>query len=208
MPHRAAPGILTLYGDSRSGNCLKVKWVAERRGIAFRWIEVDIVTGESRTEAFLTINPSGQVPVAILPDGRPLAQSNAIILYLAEGSDLIPEDRYERGRMFQWLFWEQHSHEPYVAARRWRLSYAGVPEDELDEQLLPKGRRALGVMELALLESEFLVGGAVTLADIALVAYTRVAHEGGFDLSEFPAVRAWVHRVERELGLAPAQEAA
>jgi glutathione S-transferase len=110
--------------------------------------------------------------------------------------------------MFQWMFWEQYSHEPYIAVRRWRKQFMKQSEDEIDETLLPKGRRALGVMELALLTSEFLVGSALTLADVALVAYTRIAHEGGFDLGEFPAVRAWVHRVERELDLEPVQEAA
>jgi glutathione S-transferase len=208
MPHRAAPGKLTLYGDSRSGNCLKTKWTAERLGLDFRWVELDITRGDTRTEEFQRLNPSGQVPCAILPDGRPLSQSNAIMIYLAEGSELIPVEAYERARMFQWLFWEQYSHEPYIATRRWRLSFLQTPEEEIDETLLPKGRRALGVMELALLECDFLAGNALSLADIALVAYTRVAHEGGFDLGEFPAVRAWVHRVERELGLTPAQVAA
>jgi glutathione S-transferase len=208
MPHRATPGILTVYGDSRSGNCMKVKWTAEYLGKPFHWIEVDITRGETRTDEFQRLNPSGQVPSVILPDGRALAQSNAIIVYLAEGSALIPHDSYERAKMFQWLFWEQYSHEPYIAVRRWRRHFLKQAEDELDPSLLPKGRRALGVMEMALLTNEFLVGSALTLADIALVAYTRWAHEGGFDLGEFPAVRAWVHRVERELGLEPVQEAA
>jgi glutathione S-transferase len=208
MPHRATPGKLTLYGDSRSGNCLKVKWTADYLGIDFRWVEIDITRGETRTEEFQRLNPTGQAPSAILPDGRNLAQSNAIMFYLADGSALIPQDAYARAKMLQWMFWEQYSHEPYIAARRWRLTYLQIPEDEIDEALLPKGRRALGVMELALLDNEFLAGPALTLADLALVANTRVAHEGGFNLSEFPAVRAWIHRVERELGLAPVQEAA
>jgi glutathione S-transferase len=208
MPHRAAPGTLTIYGDSRSGNCLKVKWTAQLLGVDFRWVEIDITRGETQTEEFQRLNPSGQVPCVILPDGRTLSQSNAIISYLADGSRLVPKDAYGRAKVLQWLFWEQYSHEPYVATRRWRLTYLQLPEDEIDAALLPKGRRALGVMEMALLDNEFLVGADLTIADIALVAYTRVAHEGGFDLSEFPAVRAWVHRVERELGLEPAQEAA
>lgn len=208
MPHRAIPGILTIYGDSRSGNCLKVKYTAEYLGVDFRWIEIDITRGETRTEEFQRLNPSGQVPSVILADGRNLSQSNAIISYLADGSSLVPKDAYARAKVLQWLFWEQYSHEPYVAVRRWRKTYLQLPEDEIDAALLPKGRRALGVMEMALLESEFLAGPDLTIADIALVAYTRLAHEGGFDLSEFPNVRAWVHRVERELGLEPAQEAA
>ncbi len=208
MPHRASPGTLTVYGDSRSGNCMKVKWTAEFLGVDFRWVEVDVMRGETRTEEFQRLNPSGQVPSVVLPDGRSLAQSNAIILYLADGSSLIPQDGYERAKMFQWMFWEQYSHEPYLAVRRWRKHVLGQSEDELDENLLPKGRRALGVMELALLTNEFLTGPVMTLADITLVAYTRLAPQGGYDLREFPAVRAWVHRVERELGLEPVQEAA
>jgi glutathione S-transferase len=208
MPYRATPGVLTIYGDSRSGNCQKVKWTAQLLGHQSEWVEVDITRGETRTDEFQRLNPSGQVPSVILPDGRALAQSNAIITYLADGSALIPEDAYERAKMFQWMFWEQYSHEPYIAVRRWRKHFLKQGEDEMDETLLPKGRRALGVMEMALLTNEFLVGSALTLADVALVAYTRLAHEGGFDLSEFPAVRAWVHRVERELGLEPVQEAA
>jgi glutathione S-transferase len=208
MPHRATPGKLTIYGDSRSGNCLKVKWTARHLGVDFRWVEIDVTRGDTRTEEFQRLNPSGQVPSVILPDGRALAQSNAIICYLGEGTELVPQDAYARARMLQWLFWEQYSHEPFIAARRWRKHFLLQTEEELDENLLPRGRRALGVMELALLNSEFLIESAFTLADIALVAYTRVAHEGGFDLSEFPAVRAWVHRVERELELEPVQEAA
>jgi glutathione S-transferase len=208
MPHRAVPGTLTIYGDSRSGNCLKVKWTAQLLGVDFRWVEVDITRGETQTEEFQRLNPSGQVPCVILPDGRTLSQSNAIISYLADGSRLVPKDAYARAKVLQWLFWEQYSHEPFIATRRWRLTYLQMPEEEIDAALLPRGRRALGVMEMALLDNEFLVGADLTIADIALVAYTRVAYEGGFDLSEFPAVRAWVHRVERELGLEPAQEAA
>jgi glutathione S-transferase len=196
------------FGDKRSGNCLKVLWTAQLLKVPHEWIEIDITRGESRTDEFLKLNPSGQVPAAILPDGRPLAQSNAIILHLAEGSDLIPADAYERAKMFEWLFWEQYSHEPAIAVRRWRKAFMKQAEDEIDESLLPKGRRALGVMELALLGRDYLVGDALSLADISLVAYTRVAHEGGFDLGEFPQVLHWVGRVERALGLSSAREAA
>jgi glutathione S-transferase len=192
------------YGDKRSGNCLKVLWTAERLNVPHQWIDLDIAKGETRTEDFLKLNPSGQVPCAVLPDGRTLAQSNAIILHLAEGSTLIPASAYARAKMLEWLFWEQYSHEPNIATRRWRKHFLKQADDEIDENLLPKGRRALGVMELALLGRDFLVGDALTLADIALVAYTRVAHEGGFDLSEFPQVQHWIGRVEAALGLEPA----
>lgn len=208
MPDRAKRGKLTLYGDSRSGNCMKVRWTADYLGTEYYWIEVDITRGETRTDQFQRLNPTGQVPAAILPDGRALSQSNAIVSYLADGSALIPSDAYERAKMLQWMFWEQYSHEPYIAVRRWRRSFLLLPDEEIDETLLPKGRRALGVMEMALLQSDFLVGPTITLADLVLLAYTRLAPEGGFDLSEFPSVRAWIHRVERELNLQPVEEAA
>ena len=196
------------YGDKKSGNCLKVLWTAQLLAVPFQWIEIDVTRNETRTDEFLRLNPAGQVPTAILPDGRALAQSNAIILHLAEGSDLIPADSYERAKMFEWLFWEQYSHEPAIAVRRFKKLYLNQPDDEIDPALMQKGRRALGVMELALLGRDFLAGGALSLADISLVAYTRLAHEGGFDLAEFPQVLHWVGRVERALNLEPAREAA
>lgn len=197
--------VLTLYGDSNSGNCLKGKWVAELLDLPFQWIEVDTMAGGSRTPEFLALNPAGQVPLAVLPDGRPLAQSNAIMLYLAEGSRLIPRDPYLRAKMYEWMFWEQYSHEPQVAVRRFMLTYQKKSVDQIPESLLPKGEAALARMELQLALTPYLVGHDLTLADIALVAYTRVAHEGGFDLSKFPAVKAWVGRVERNLGVPPAR---
>lgn len=197
------PERLTIYGDSRSGNCLKVKWVADRMGADYDWREIDVFSGFTRTPEFLQVNPAGQVPCLVRPDGRVLAQSNAIMLYLAEGSDLIPEDAFDRAKMMEWLFWEQYSHEPAIAVRRSQVKFQKLPEDRIYPDLLPKGRRALGVMELRLMARDFMVGETLTLADIALVAYTRLAHEGGFDMSAFPAVRAWIGRVERELGLDP-----
>jgi glutathione S-transferase len=191
----------TIYGDSRSGNCLKVKWTADRLGLAYRWAEVDVMDGATRSSDFLALNPAGQVPAVVFADGRPLAQSNAIILHLAEASDLIPTGAYERARMLEWLFWEQYSHEPYIAVRRFLKLFLGKPDAELDPKLEARGRAALARMEKALSGSAFLVGDRLTLADICLVAYTRSAHEGGFDLAEFPAVKAWVARVDVELGL-------
>ena len=190
---------MRIYGDSISGNCLKVRWVAEYLGRSFDWIETDILKGESRTPEFLALNPAGQVPLVILDDGRPLAQSNAIILHLAEGSDLIPTDAYHRARMLEWMFWEQYSHEPYVAVARFQVRYAGKPVSELEPRLVERGKGALQRLEDGLGLSPFLVGEAVSLADVALVAYTRVAHEGGFDLGDYPAVAAWVKRVEAAL---------
>ena len=199
---------LTLYGDSISGNCMKPKWTAERLGIDYDWVEIDILNGGTQTEEFLALNPVGQVPLARWPDGRALPQSNAIMLYLADGSDLVPSDPFKRAQMNSWLFWEQYSHETAIAVRRFKKLYLNLPDEEIDPELMAKGRRALGVMELQLTFSEWLVGDGLTCADIALVAYTRLAHEGGFDLSEFPAVHSWVQRVERELNLEHAHEVA
>jgi len=193
---------LRIYGDSRSGNCLKVKWTAEYLDIPYEWLEVDVMTGATRTSEFLGMNPAGQVPTVILEDGRPLAQSNAIILHLAEGSGLIPKDAYARAKVLEWMFWEQYSHEPTIAVVRFQVAFLGKSRDEIEPRLIERGEAALARMEEALAASPFLVGDAPTLADIALVAYTRVAHDGGFDLADYPAVKAWVARVEDALGIA------
>ncbi len=192
---------ITIYGDSISGNCLKVKWTADRLSIPYEWIEVDVVKGETQRDEFRRLNPAAQVPTVMFEDGRTLAQSNAIIVHLAEGSPLIPADAYWRAKMYEWLFWEQYSHEPYIAVRRFHMLYLGVPEAELDPKLKERGEHALARMEKWLEASPYLVGGALTCADISLLAYTRMAHEGGFDLAAFPAVAAWVKRIDAELGL-------
>jgi len=180
---------------------MKPKWVLDRLRIGYEWIETDSFDGSTRTPEFLALNPAGQVPVAILPDGRLLAQSNAILVHFAEGSDLIPSDAYDRAKMFEWLFWEQYSHEPQIAVRIARKHFLGKRDDELDPSLLTKGNAALARMELQLKQTPFLVADALSLADVALVAYTRKAHLGGFDLEAYPAVRGWVLRVEDLLGL-------
>ena len=193
---------LQIYGDRISGNCRKVAWTAEKLGIPYRWTQVSVKAGETRAPEFLAINPAGQAPTVVLEDGRVLAQSNAIILHLAEGSDLIPSDAYARAKMLEWMFWEQYSHEPYIAvARRLRL-LDGLAEDEIDPRITARGHAALARMQLQLSETPFLVGPALTLADLSLVAYTRLAGEGGFDLVRYPAVQAWVVRVEAALGIA------
>ncbi len=192
---------LTLYGDSISGNCQKPRWTADYLDIDHDWVEVDILDGGTQTEEFLSLNPVGQVPIARWPDGRVLPQSNAIMLYLAEGSDLIPDEAFQRAQMNSWLFWEQYSHETSIAVRRFKKHYLKLPDEEIDPQLMAKGRRALGVMEMQLTWTDWLVGENMTCADIALVAYTRVAHEGGFDLAQFPNVERWVSRVEGALSI-------
>jgi glutathione S-transferase len=195
---------LTIYGDSISGNCLKVKFVCDRLGIAYRWVETSVVKAETRTPEFLKLNPAGQVPIVAWPDGRVLSQSDAIILYLAEGSDLIPKNAFERAQMLQWMFWEQYSHETAIAVRRFHKTYLKKPEHEIDPGLMPKGERVLGIMNGHLSTRPYFVGETLTLADIALVAYTRWAHEGGFDLGRYPHVQSWVRRVEQDLNLARA----
>ena len=192
---------MRIYGDSISGNCLKVKWTAERLGLAYDWVEVDVTKAQTRTAEFLAMNPAGQVPTVILDDGRPLAQSNAIILHLAEGSDLIPGDAYARARMFEWLFWEQYSHEPYVAVARFQVKYMGRAVADLDPKLVERGKAALQRLEDGLAAGPFLAGKTLSLADIARVAYTRMAGDGGFVLADYPRVQAWIARVDAELGL-------
>jgi glutathione S-transferase len=193
--------MLTIFGDRISGNCLKVKWVADQLGLAYRWVDVDVVKGEAKTPVFVAKFPMGQVPAVEFADGRRLAQSNAIMLHLAEGSALIPVDGFARGQMLQWLFWEQYSHETAIAVRRFQKHYLGKADSEIDPALMSKGRAALSLMQQHLAGQGWFVGNSLTCADIGLVAYTRVAHEGGFDLAEWPAVQAWVRRVEVALGI-------
>jgi glutathione S-transferase len=188
--------MLTLYGDIRSGNCLKAKWLLDWMGRDYRWIDVDILTGGSRTPEFLAMNTAGQVPTLVLDDGRPLAQSNAILLSLAEGTALIPVDDYDRAVMLEWLFWEQYSHEPYVAVARFQRACLGKSADEIEPRLMERGYGALSRMEARLAARDWLAGSKASLADLALVAYTRVAHEGGFDLAAYPALKSWIGRVE------------
>jgi glutathione S-transferase len=192
---------MKIYGDSISGNCLKVKWTADFLGRSYEWIETEVLKSQSRTPEFLALNPAGQVPAVILDDGRPLAQSNAIILHLAEGSALIPADAYERARMLEWMFWEQYSHEPYVAVARFQVRFKGVPLADLEPKIFDRGKAALQRMEEGLAGSAFLAGERVSLADVALVAYTREAEDGGFRLGDYPKVVAWIARVEQALNI-------
>ena len=193
---------LKIFGDTRSGNCLKVKWVAEWLDIPYEWQHADVMTGATRTPEFLAMNPAGQVPTVVLEDGRTLAQSNAIIVHLAEGSDLIPADAYHRARMFEWLFWEQYSHEPYIAVARFICGWTPLESPRRAE--LPacreRGHAALAVMEQHLTAQSWFTGADYGIADIALFAYTDVAPQGGFDLSPYPAVRDWLARVRKTPG--------
>ena len=193
--------MLTVYGDIRSGNCLKVKWLLDRLGKDYRWVETDVMSGTTRSTDFLAMNPAGQVPAVVFDDGRTLAQSNAIIGWFGEGTPFVPADPWARAKMYEWLFWEQYSHEPCIAVARFQRAFLGKAADEIEPRLMERGRAALERMEAALAEADWLVGDGPTLADLALVAYTRVAHEGGFDLGPHPAIRAWIGRVEAAFGI-------
>src|SRR5262245_16023638 len=195
---------MIIYGDLASGNCLKVKYTADCLGLPYRWAPVDITKGESRTREALRRNPMGQVPAIQFDDGRCLAQSNAIIQFLARGSALLPDDGFAQAKIDELLFWEQYSHEPYIAVCRFHMVYLRRPKETREPQRVERGEAALDLMEKLLSGRDWLVGPAMTIADIALLAYTRLAHEGGFDLAGRSAVAAWIARAERALGLKPA----
>jgi glutathione S-transferase len=190
---------MTIYGDSISGNCLKVKFVADRLGLPYEWVEVSVLKGETRTPEFLAMNPVGQVPVVRFADSGVLAQSNAIMLHLAQNTDLIPKDAFERALMFQWLFWEQYSHETAIAVLRFQKFYLKKSDSEIDQGLRPRCLRVLALMDEHLEGRKYFVGEKLSLADIALVAYTRFSHQAGLDLAMVPNVAAWVRRVEDDL---------
>ncbi len=192
---------MQIFGDAISGNCLKVKWTADRLGLSYDWIETGVLNGDTRKPKFLAMNPAGQVPTVILDDGRPLAQSNAIVLHLADGSDLIPTDAYQRAKMMEWLFWEQYSHEPAIAVARFLVVYRGKAPADLDPKLLERCHAALKRMDDGLADTPFLVGEAVSVADLSLVAYTRMAPAAGLDLDLYPRVKAWIARVEADLNI-------
>jgi glutathione S-transferase len=190
--------MFTVYGMSDSGNCYKVRLALEQLALPYRWIEVNPGKGETRSPEFLACNPNGQVPALELEDGSFLSESGAILHYLAEGSPLLPTGRAERARVLQWMFFEQYSHEPYVAVARAILRYQ--PPDSPRRAELPRlrerGAKALGVMEIHLAKEPFFAAGRYTIADIALYAYTHCAADGGFDLKAFPAITKWLERVK------------
>ena len=193
--------MLRLYDFLESGNGFKVRLLLNQLGIACERVEVDILRGETRTPEFLRINPNGRIPVLMLEDGTCLAESNAILFHLAAGTELLPEARVARAQVLQWMFFEQYSHEPYIAVlRSWALfgtsreSAAAIPEKR------ERGEAALSVMDGHLRERDFFVDDRYTIADIALFAYTHVAHEGGFDLTRHRAVMSWIDRVRERPG--------
>lgn len=192
--------MLRVYGDTGSGNCYKVQLLLNQIGIEHEWIPVSVLASETQTPEFLAMNPVGKIPTIVLPDGRILSESNAILCYLAEDTHLLPVRRYERAVALQWLFFEQYSHEPYVAVARFICVYQKNPDDPRLPELRKKGRAALEVMEQRLSQSPFLVGNAYSIADIALYAYTHCAADGGFDLGGYQAIAEWLQRVRKQPG--------
>jgi glutathione S-transferase len=186
-----------LYNSAVSGNCYKVRLLLAQLGQEYETVEMSVVDRSNRTEVLGDLNPGLRVPTLVLDDGRPLGESNAILWYLGDGTDYAPDDRYERAQVLQWQFFEQYSHEPFIAVARFWKSYADQPEvfERQRERLLAGGYTALDALEAHLSSRAFLVGERYSLADISLYAYTHVAHEGGFDLGEYPAIRAWLERV-------------
>jgi len=199
----------TVYGFSPSGNCHKVRLMLEQLGKPYRWVETDSARGATRTPEFLAINPNGRVPVLLREDGRALAESNAILCWLAEGSEYLPSDGWECAQALAWMFFEQYSHEPYIAVARFIRGWSPLDSPRRAElpRLRERGHQALAVMEQHLAKHAWFTGAKYGVADIALYAYTHVADEGGFDLAPYPALRDWLARVQATPGfvaMAPA----
>ncbi|MGZ8691539.1 MAG: glutathione S-transferase family protein [Gaiellaceae bacterium] len=193
---------MLLYDSPVSGNCYKVRLLLAHLGIPYERRTMDVVDRSNRSDVLGGLNPALRVPTLVLDDGRPLAESGAIIWFLGEGTRFVPEDRYERAQVLQWMFFEQYDHEPAIAVARFWLAYSGRPEEFADRlaERQAAGERALAAMERHLDGRKFLVGNGLTLADVALYAYSHVADEGGFDLERYPALRAWLERVASEPG--------
>ena len=193
---------MLLYNSPVSGNCYKVRLLLAHLGLEYETVEMSVVDRSNRAEVLGGLNPGLRVPTLVLDDGRPLGESNAIIWYLGDGTPYVSTDAYERAQTLQWMFFEQYSHEPYIAVARFWLAYSGTPEkfaDRLPERM-KGGYVALDAMEAHLDAREFLVGERYSIADISLYAYTHVAHEGDFDLDRYPAIRAWLGRVAAQPG--------
>ncbi|ABZ92834.1 Glutathione transferase [Leptospira biflexa serovar Patoc strain 'Patoc 1 (Ames)'] len=196
---------MKIYGDHQSGNCYKLQLVASFLGITYEWIQLDIKNGDTKTESFLKLNPNGKIPILVLDDGKVLSESNAILNYLAEGSEFLPKDPYLRAKVLQWQFFEQYSHEPYIAVARFIQHYLGIPEERRVEYESKQsgGHKALKVMEIQLEKTPYLIGDFMTIADISLFAYTHVANEGGFDLSQYPKINQWIERIKNQKQFIP-----
>ncbi|PTU31309.1 glutathione S-transferase family protein [Stenotrophobium rhamnosiphilum] len=191
--------MIKLYGMTGSGNCWKPAVLMKQLGQPFEWTEINTLKGETRTPEFLALNANGRVPLLIV-NGRKLAESNAMLCYLADGTDYFPADRWQRAKILEWMFFEQYSHEPYIATVRFWVHFMQKQEEWKDKiaEAMKKGHAALGVMEQQLQKTSFLAGARYSIADIALYAYTHVAHEGGYDLNAYPAINDWMKRLEAQ----------
>lgn len=189
---------MKIYADIKSGNCYKIALLCSLLKIKHQWVHIDILNGETQTTTFLKKNNNGKIPLLELNDGSCLAESNAILNYLADSSELLPTDAMQRAKVLQWQFFEQYSHEPFIAVARYINIYLGLPDERAQEynDLQVNGHKALSVMENQLKDSDYLIGSQLTIADISLYAYTHVAHEGGFELSQYPAILAWLKRIK------------
>ncbi len=195
--------MITLYEQHSSNNCYKVRLLLTHLGRPFRTVEISARDGSTRQADFLARNPIGKVPAVQLDDGRYLAESNAILLHFAEGTRFLPADAYERAKVYEWLFFEQYNHEPSIAVRRALIAYEERRAQATPErmaQLLDAGHKALAVMERRLAGADWLAGGAFSIADIALYAYTHTAEEGGYELARYPGILSWLRRVESQPG--------
>ncbi len=199
--------MLTIYGMRASGNCYKLQLLLDQLGREYRWVDVDSAHGATRTSDYLAKNPNGKVPLLELEDGRRLAESDAILCWLADGTPFLPDDRWLRAQTLQWLFFEQYSHEPCIAVARFIRGWlpAEHPRQAEVPALLQKGRQVLAVMEQHLAGREWFVGDSYGIADIALYAYTHCAGDGGFELADFPNIRDWLARVRAQPGHTPMQ---
>lgn len=191
-----------IYGDLLSGNCYKIKLLLQFLNIEHEWVHVDILSGETHSAEFKAMNTNAKIPVLQIGENEYLSESNAILNYLAEGSQFLPQAGIERARVLQWQFFEQYSHEPYIAVARYINKYLGLPEDRKQEYQAKRegGYKALDIMETQLSDTPFLAGDVLTIADISLYAYTHVAHEGGFDLADYPNIQSWFKRIESQPG--------
>ena len=191
--------MLKIYGDILSGNCYKIKLLTSFLSLEHEWIAVNILAGDTKSAEFLAKNPNGKIPLVELDHGEYLSESNAILNYFAEGTDYLPTGKYERAKVLQWQFFEQYSHEPYIAVARFINKYLGMPEERKGEyhKLQSGGHRALMVMETQLQKTPYLIGENLTIADISLYGYTHVAEEGGFDLSIYTGVQNWIERIQK-----------
>jgi glutathione S-transferase len=197
--------VITVYGLTLSGNCWKVRQILDSTGRAYRWVDTDSNAGATRTPEFLAMNPNGKVPLVELDDGARITESNAILAHFAEGTAWLPPPGLARTRVFEWLFFEQYSHEPYVAVARNWIRYLKAKDRYADRlpEIWERGHRAFGVMELRLRAHPWLTDAGMTIADLALFAYTHVAEEGEFDLTRYPGLRAWLDRVHAHPGIRP-----